>query len=76
MHLEDRRHIKVEDFKKNGWKFGWKPNNDEDDCLPPWPNVKEALEAVAGNDDEDDDEDDCEVECREEKRKTSTTRSR
>ena len=73
---EENKDVDLEDFKKNGWKFGWKPNNDEDDCLPPWPNVKEALEAVAGNDDEDDGEDEDEEEHREEKRKTSTTRSR
>ena len=45
--------VDLEDFKKNGWKFGWKT---DEVCLPPWPDVQEALEGFF-DEDEDDDED-------------------
>ena len=70
---KENKGIEMEDFKKNGWKFGWKPKSDDEDCLPPWPNVKEALEAVVGNEDEDDCEED---KCSKENIKTSTIPSR
>ena len=72
---EENKDVDLEDFKNNGWKFGWKPKSDEDDCLPQWPNVKDALDAV-GNGNGNDGEEDCEEECREENRKTSAVRSR
>ena len=43
--------VDLEDFKKNGWKFGWKA---DEVCLPPWPDVQEALEGFEDEDDEED----------------------
>ena len=44
----DGCNVDPEDFKKNGWKFGWKP---DEVCLPPWPPVEEALEGFEEDDD-------------------------
>ena len=45
---EDQQ-VDLEDFKKNGWKFGWKA---DEVCLPPWPDVQEALEGFEDDDGE------------------------
>ncbi len=28
---------KKEDLKENGWKFGWKPKDEDEDPIPEWP---------------------------------------
>ena len=35
--------IDPEDAKKNGWKFGWKINEGEENPLPTWPDPTEMI---------------------------------
>ena len=64
-----------EDVKKNGWKFGWKENDGEENPMPVWPDHEEMLEQlIQGAEDEeeedgDDDDEDDEGEAPEKKNK-------
>jgi len=62
---------KAQDIEDNGWKFNWKPKNEEEDTFPTWPDPQRALQDMLGaafltmldrdegkDDDEEEDEDD------------------
>ena len=46
----------LEDIKENGWKFGWKAKEGEENPMPTWPDPKEMIEQLFDFD-EDQDED-------------------
>ncbi len=48
----------AEDVEKNGWKFGWKPKEGEEDLRPTWPDADEMIQGMIedGEEDEEDDE--------------------
>ena len=67
----DKNDRDPEDVKKNGWKFGWKEKDGEENPMPFWPDHEEMLEQLiqGAEDEEEDDEDDDEGEAPEKKNK-------
>lgn len=51
---------KEDDVKAHGWKFGWKPKNEEENPIPEWPPEdmgEEEEEDMAEDEDEEEEED-------------------
>ena len=47
---------KSEDFKANGWKFGWRLPEGKEDPIPRWPDLQRQIDDLMGVDEEEEEE--------------------